>query len=205
MYDFSSKLLGEEKILWQGQAVPGKGDRSIGGLIVYLVVCLSMCALIFLASTDEDKGNFLWWIFVLHMGLFVFIGIYCICDQLWLKDKHIKGRSYCLTNMRAMSYDSKKDALLIGYLENFDIIMTDNVAGGYGDLIFSWDFDKRTFYSRKAGLEFAKAVLNRDFNNIHIISFSSIQHPGKVKKMAIEAKKELMQSAKQQISNNGNV
>lgn len=205
MYDFSSKLLGEEKILWQGQAVPGKGDRSIGGLIVYLVVCLGMWALFLLPADYEWKGELGWWIMFFIMGLFVFIGIYCICNQLWLKDKHIKGRSYCLTNMRAMSYDSKKDALLIGYLENFDIIMTDNVAGGYGDLVFSRDFDKGTLDSREAGLNFAKAVVQRDFNNIHTISFSSIQHPGKVKKMAKEAKKELMQSAKQQISNNGNV
>ena len=42
MYNFEKELIRDEKIIYQGSPVPGKGAKNIGGLLFVFLFCLGL-------------------------------------------------------------------------------------------------------------------------------------------------------------------
>lgn len=200
MYNFSSHLLEDEKILYQGQSVPGKGGKDIGGLI--FVICFSLMIQIFVVfavvngmTEVENETIFALevlfgpMIFFLVAGLFLFIGIHGLFDNLVLKKKRIAGNFYCLTNMRVMKYEKIKDKLVFGYLKNYEEIYCSSTKDNFGDVCFEIFIEEETD-DRASELE--TALLNATPENMPFIYFESIQDPERVMNLAIEAKEKIL-------------
>ena len=89
MYDFSSNLLENEEILYQGRPVPGKGSKSIGGLI--FVICFSLVTqiiLIWSVITKTGDGFDMGFIVIfLAAAVFEYVGISGIYYNLVKKKK----------------------------------------------------------------------------------------------------------------------
>ncbi|MBR3368481.1 hypothetical protein IKG45_01670 [Candidatus Saccharibacteria bacterium] len=193
MYDFTSHLKENEKILWQGQAHPKKGGKPIGGLVFALVFVICCIASLILSLVfgigDGAKGLSLDFI-VIFLGFFFLLGIivYSLVYFIFLKHKLVADDFYCLTNLRAMKYESKKDKLCFGYLKTLEDIHTENKKDGFGDLYFSANLNKGGEPSDEDLKALKDAFLHPDPENMLTMSFESIENPTAVKKLALEAR-----------------
>lgn len=199
MYDFQSKLLAGEKILYEGKPVPGKGEKNISGFI--FLICLSLVFQVIMILSvvtktgDGAEGVDLSFIIIfLTITLFLGLGIYGLVYNLFLKKKKVQDDFYCLTNMRAMKYESNKDKLVFGYLENYDEIHCDNVKDNYGDLYMSINMEKNSSGdAAQTLLNLKDAMMNPNPENMSFLNFESIENPRKVMKIAKEARKEIIE------------
>lgn len=113
MYNFENNLLVDEKILYQGKPTPGKGGKSVGGLLFLICFALGIQALMILSvvtKTGDGAGgiNLGFIIIFLAATLFLGLGVYGLFYNLFLKKKQVADDFYCLTNKRAMKYEAKK-------------------------------------------------------------------------------------------------
>lgn len=189
MYNFSNHLLEGEKILYQGQPVPGKGSKSVGGSL--LLICMGLIVGI---------GSLVSIVFFLVAALFLGLGVYVLVYNLILKQKRIADDFYCLTNMRVMKYESKKNKLVFGYLAYYDEIRCNNVKDNFGDLYMGMVINESSFLKT---IEYTKKSLtDPDPENMPSITFESIESPYKVEKLVCTAKEELLRKVDSQNSNN---
>lgn len=189
MYNFSNHLLEGEKILYQGQPVPGKGSKSVGGSL--LLICMGLIVGI---------GSLVSIVFFLVAALFLGLGVYVLVYNLILKQKRIADDFYCLTNMRVMKYESKKNKLVFGYLAYYDEIRCNNVKDNFGDLYMGMVINESSFLKT---IEYTKKSLtDPDPENMPCITFESIESPYKVEKFVCTAKEELLRKVDSQNSNN---
>ena len=208
MYNFSSHLFADEKILYQGQPVPGKGDKGVGGLIFLICFVLSIQIFMILSVINEigDGANGIdsEFIFIFLIAtFFLVIGIYGLFYNLVLKKKEVADDFYCLTNMRAMKYEAKKNKLVFGYLAYYDDIHCGNVKDNFGDVYMGIVIDERSTNDVSQALLTVKDVLmNPNPENMPFLNFKSIEDPYKVKNLAKEERQNFLQKLEQQNSNN---
>lgn len=206
MYNFEQHLLEDEKILWQGQAVPGKGDKSVGGeLFVILGMFLMQVLLIWSVVAKVGEGaNGITGKFILFFVLTLLFDGLCIHSILYKKifGKHcVKDDYYCLTNKRAFKYELKKDELIYGYLINYEDIKCEFVKGGYGDLYMAVMI-KKSVDGKDEVYSLLDAFTNKDKKNMYFMRFESIEKPSEVKRLAQEARKVLIQNNEHPTINN---
>lgn len=194
-YDFEKQLFKNEKIIYQGKPVPGSGSKDVGGLIFVLILTLLIQSLlIFSVVFKIGEGanginlNFII-IFLVTLILDMFI-VYGIVYKLFIKKKSIKDDFYCLTDRRALKYESKKDKLVYGYLANYDDIHCNSIKNGYGDVYMGIIYQE-TGDSKVDLSNIKKLSINPDIENMPFILFESIESPMKIAKLAREAREEL--------------
>lgn len=206
MYNFQNNLLSDEKILYEGKPVPGKGGKNIGGFIFLICfVLLIQILLIWSVTTktgDGAEGMSLGFIIIFLVSLlFLGLGVYGLLYNLVLKKKKVEDEFYCLTNMRAMKYNFKKNELVFGYLTYYDDIHCDNVKNNFGDLYMGILMDEEsTGDTAQALLKLKDMMMNPNPENMPYINFESIENPYKVMEIAKNAKKEILQKINEQQS-----
>lgn len=197
MYDFSSHLLENEEILYQGKPTPGKGNKYV--VLLMILICFTLgiqIAIIFaflesIKNSPESFNPVLIVVIPMFIILAVFsvFGIYGLIDNVYIKKKRIANDFYCLTNMRAMKYNKKKDELVFGYLKNYDNIYSSNIKNNYGDVHMSITIND---YDDDNDLKTIMNIIkNPNPENMPKLSFESIKSPNKVMKLAKEAKQKL--------------
>lgn len=200
MYNFKEHLQEDEKILYEGRPVPGAGSKSIGGLIFVICFALGIQALMIWSvvtkTGDGAEGvNLGFIIMFLVATLFLGIGVYGLVYNLFLKKRQVADDFYCLTNIRAMKYEAKKDKLVFGYLEYYDDIYCSNVKNKYGDLYMGIVMDDSNSTSAHT---LVNLMTNPNPENMPFISFESIENPHKVMKLAKSARADMLQKSNQQ-------
>lgn len=195
MYDFNSNLIEDEKIIYEGRPVPGTGSKNIGGpLFIIGFITLMQFLLIWSVVTKTGDGAYGitpgFVIIFLVTLLFDAIAIYNLIYTLFIKKKAVADDYYCLTNKRALKYESKKDKLVFGYLINYEDIHYDSRKNGYGDLYMGIIY-KETNDSIQDLNNIKDLLFNKDPKNMPWIIFESIEHPAQVGKLAKNARNEL--------------
>ena len=202
MYDFSSNLLENEEILYQGRPVPGKGSKSIGGLI--FVICFSLVTqiiLIWSVITKTGDGFDMGFIVIfLAAAVFEYVGISGIYYNLVKKKKEVADDFYCLTNMRAMKYEEKENKLVFGYLSHYDDIRCDNVKDNFGDVYMGIIIKEEKNDDLQKLSSIKDLMTNPDPLNMPFITFESIENPYRVMNLVQDAKRTIKN--KQQNINN---
>lgn len=202
MHDFSSNLLENEEILYQGRPVPGKGSKSIGGLI--FVICFSLVTqiiLIWSVITKTGDGFDMGFIVIfLAAAVFEYIGISGIYYNLVKKKKEVADDFYCLTNMRAMKYEEKENKLVFGYLSHYDDIRCDNVKDNFGDVYMGIIIKEEKNDDLQKLSSIKDLMTNPDPLNMPFITFESIENPYRVMNLVQDAKRTI--NNKQQNINN---
>lgn len=196
MYDFKKHLLENEEILYEGRAFPGKGGKEIIGLL--FVICFSLFVLALLiwsvvtGTGDGANGVTIEFIIIfLVFLLFLGIGLYGLVYNLFLKKIQVADDYYCLTNIRAMKYESKKDKLVYGYLKKYEEIYCENVKGGYGDLYMVSAIDEK--YLNDHNMSVLDYLLSKsDPEDMPSMCFESIKNPRQLRKMAIDARRKII-------------
>ena len=118
------------------------------------------------------------------------IGVLCICQiiyNVFLKNNKIKDEYYCITNLRVMKYNKKKNKLVSGYIENYVLVFIDNENGKYGDLCMQKDMFKD---------DLIMETMQQDPEDMTCIIFSSIENPEHVKEIFKGAAKKLEKDIK---------
>ena len=202
MYDFSQYLMDGEEILWSDRAVPGKGDKSIGGELFVIGFCV-VCQIILIVSVvfgigDGASGIDIGFIVMfLAIGLFEVICGYSIIYKKFLKHKQVADDFYCITNIRAFKYESKDDKLVYGFLERYDHVEATNCDGGYGDLVLSVVID--TGNDEEDLREFKRVMSEKDPTNMPQLLFESIKSPSSVGRIVKEQIKKIREENKNKL------
>lgn len=186
MYDFSKILEDNEEILWEGKPVVRTGLKQIGGLLFLLLFSLTGSSLliwsVWAKVGDGESGINL--DFILLFGIFLFfavIALYNIIYVLFLKNKKIANEYYCITNQRALRYEGKKDELIYGYIQNYDVVITERVEGKYGDVVMSVAYDDNA--------DIYTIIQKQDSCNRRQMHFQCIEDPRKIARMIKNIKK----------------
>ncbi len=199
MYNFSQHLMADEKILYQGRSVPGKGGKAVGGLVFLIFFALAIQGLmiwsVITKTGDGANGiNLSFIVIFLAVTLFLGLGVYGLFYNLVLKKKVVADDFYCLTNMRAMKYEMKKNKLVFGYLAYYDEMRCDNVKDNFGDFYMGIVFnDEYTDDSLQTIAQLKNIIMNPNPENMPFINFESIENPYQVMKLAKEAKQNILQ------------
>ncbi len=184
MYDFKQHLQENEKILWEGRPVPKTGSKPIGSLLFVCIFAIISISLLVWSVTNKvgDGANGIsdsFIILVLTSVFFLVIALYGLIYYLFLKDRRIAHNFYCLTNLRALKYDSKKEQLYYGYLEKYTEIHCENTKNGFGDLYFSVQNDSDN--PKEAIGVIKKVFFDQDPKDMTFMTFESIENPKAVK------------------------
>ncbi len=204
MYNFSQHLFANETILYQGRPNPGKGGKPLGGCL-FLMAFSAVIALIMIWSViakvgdGKDGISISFTIIFLFDLLFFIIGAYSLINALFLKKRKIADEFYCLTNLRAMKYEEKKNKFIFGYLANFNSINCNNVKDNFGDLSMMLGKSAETETHSDSNLQqVLEEIINPNPENMPIIEFLSIENPENVMRLAMMAKQSILQSKIQQ-------
>lgn len=198
MFDFSKYLEKDEKILYQGTPVPGKGDKSIGMLIFIIVFMAIVQGLLIwsVVTGAGDGANGVDLSFIIIFGVTLFfdgIAIYNIVYLKFFKKIAVKDDYFCITNKRALKYESKKNKLVYGYLVNYVHITCENEKGGYGDLYMQIDIKESDDAAET--LAYVKDIMrNPNPENMPSIIFECIENPRNVRKIVKEARDKILES-----------
>lgn len=197
MYDFNKYLDEDETILSQGKAVPGKGHKNIAGgvfLVVFsgIVMLIMMLSLVYKIGDGAEGINISFVIIFAVALLFFGIGIYILIYDLILKKRQVSDDIFCLTDKRLFKYETKNDKLIYGYLAYFEKISCENVKDGYGDIHFSIEYE-RVRYKSETSIKLANLITNPNPQNMPVIVLESISKPYEIKKMAMEARKKILE------------
>ncbi len=194
MYDFNSNLLENEEILYQGRPVPGKGDKNLKGLIFFtcfpIIMQIILIWSVITGNGDGENGiTFSFVIIFLVAGLLACFGLYGLYYNLIKKKKAVSDDFYCLTNIRVMKYESKKNKLVFGYLARYKDIHCDNVKDNFRDVYMG--IYLKDNYDDKENMGALKDLMHPNLEDMPFIVFESIEHPYKVMDLAIKAKQNI--------------
>lgn len=191
MHNFSQYLMEGEKIVYIDKPVPGTGGKSTDGCLfiigfMALIQFLLIWSVVYKVGDGADGINLTWIILFTTTLFFDGIALWAFFYNYFWKKRAVADDEYCLTNMRVFKYQSKKDEITIGFLENFDRIVSQNCKGGYGDVVFQKQFKNgEEPQDIKELYDFFK---NQDKRNVDFMSFESIKSPRKVVKLAKQCK-----------------
>ena len=87
-----------------------------------------------------------------------------------------------ITDLRVMKYNKKKNKLVFGYIENYDLVFIDNEKGKYGDLCMQKDMFKD---------DLIMETMHQNPEDMTCIIFNSIENPEHVKEIFKGAAKKL--------------
>lgn len=195
MYNFKKHLDDKESILYQGQAMPDKGDKNIKGFLLIIGLMLLIQVIIAWSAVTSDMNiakiivaiclNPFIWVTLLFDGL----AIYGLVYNTFLKKKILEDVFYCITNKRALKYETKNDKLFFGYLEYYGEMRIDNLKDNFGNLYMGIIADNNTNLKTLKDLMF-----NPNPENMPSITFESIENPDEVLQLAQKARQEILNS-----------
>lgn len=196
-FDFNSCLLKDEKILYQGRPTPDKGSKQVGGtlfLICFSLVFLGLLIWSLVTKTGDGAGgiSIAYIVFFVLSLFFLAIGIYSLVYNLFLKKRMLSDDFYCLTNMRALKYESRKKKLVFGYLASYNNIVCENMKNNYGDLSMSIDISNEIDENNPDLLKLKDMMLNPNPENMPFIVFQSIKNPKAVREIAKNARDDVI-------------
>lgn len=202
MYDFSSYLLADEKILYQGCPVPGKGSKGIFGLIfiICFMVGIQILMIWSVATGISAEGIGFGFIGIFLVTIFfIVLCVYALFYNLVLKKKHVADDFYCLTNMRAIKYQEKNNKLIFGYLAYYDDIHCANVKDNFGDVYMGSSMEEENIEDPQSAYQtlgnIKDMMTNLDPEDMPYIIFDSIEKSYEVMNLAKEAKQKLLQKS----------
>ena len=194
MFDFNKYLMKDEKIIWQGRPNPGKGakvDSVSGYIFVFVFMLLVQVLLIWSVITGTGDGaNGVDLTFILFFSITLFFQGTIIWNAVYntfIKPKIIADDYYCLTNKRALKYESKTNKLVYGYLIDYEDTGMINVKGGYGD-VFLQKRVKESGNDQEDITKLCETVLNHDPTSMPYIKFESIKSPKTVLSLVNKAR-----------------
>ncbi len=208
MYDFQCHLQPNEKILYQGKPSPGKGSKKVGFFLALIVFSLGIQAMLIWCLADQTESGIgemeiAFIVVFLIVTVFLGLGIYGMIYNLFLKKRQIADDFYCLTNLRAMKYDSKKKKLVYGYLAYYTDIYCSHVKDHYGDLYMGITMEKNNEDSTQTLMTLVDHIKNPNPQNMPFINFESIKDPDVVMNLAKTARESIFQNnAQQDLSHN---
>lgn len=203
MYDFSKHLFPDEKILYQGKPTLGKTAKDIKGILLFigfaLLIQIVMILSVITGTGDGKNGITLGFILIfLVVTLFLGLGIYGLFYNVILKKKRIADNAYCLTNIRAMKYESKKGKFVFGYLAHYDDYYCSNVKNNFGDVYMGIIFKEQNGDSAtKTLLKLKDLMMKPDPENMPFINFESIEDPYNVIHLIEDAKQNIKKEENQ--------
>lgn len=193
MYNFQEHLEADEKILYQGQPILGKGSLNLKGLLAMLIFLVG-CQALMIWSLLNEMGDGFNLSFIFIFGIFTMFDIlvlYSIIYNLFLKKHAVADDYFCLTNKRVFKYEEKKQKLIYGYLINYKDIKVVNEKDNYGDLYMGIILEDDEVTADE--LETLKELMfNPEPNNMPNITFESIENPKHVCEIAKQARRELI-------------
>lgn len=198
MYNFKQHLEDDEKILYEGQATPGKGEKSVGGLIFVIgfMLCLqiAMIGAVVSKTGDGAKGIDSDFIFLFLITLaFEGIAVYALIYNFFIKKKAVADDYYCLTNKRAFKYETKKDKLVFGYLVNYEEIEVLNEKENYGDLRMMMVVQENECKQMDIN-DIKELIFNPNPEDMPCITFEAIENPYIVLALAQKAREEILKN-----------
>lgn len=192
MYNFEKLLFPDEKILYQGRPIPGKGHKNIR-VTIFMLIFLALIQII-MFYTFKTEGISLDAI-VIFLVLFIFEGLllYSFIYNVFIKKHAVSDDEYCLTNQRAFKYESKTGNLIFGYLANYRSIRTLNVKDNFGDVRMEMIYKNvnNTNLAKNDLVELKNLMLHPNEENMPYMLFESIENPERIVSLIIEARKEL--------------
>jgi len=198
MFDFNKYLEKDEVILYEGRPSPGKGDKSIGGcmfIIGFMAIVQALMIWSVITGTG-DGANGIDITFIIIFGvtlLFDSLAVYNIVYLKFVKKRAVQDDYFCITNKRALKYESKKNKLVCGYLVNYAQIECLNMKSGFGDLYMQ--IDVKESGDAAEDLAYVKDImLNPNQENMPTMIFECIENPRNVAKIAKEARDKLLES-----------
>lgn len=203
MYNFEEHLLENEKILYQGRPVPGKGGKGVLGFIFIILFCLIIQGILIWSIVFKvgDGANGLSPTYIMvSLILLVIIGIAIreIYYDLFKKKKDIADEFYCITNLRVLKYKEKDNNLVFGYLDKYDSISYGSVKDGFGDVYFEPLIEEDEKPKNIVELKkFMNCIKTKNYNGTPYIVFASIEKPFEVIKLAIDARDNILQDNNQ--------
>jgi len=195
MFDFNQILMENEQILYEGKPVPGKGHKAIGAILFLLAFVALWCGLLIwsVVTKTGDGANGIDGAFVIMMlvGLaFGGIGIYALIYNLFIKKKVVADDLFCITNIRALKYELKKQKLTYGFLIKYELIEVQNEKDGFGDVFMGNAAPSNL--TEKQELEFVKENLfNKKTDDMPNMIFECVENPNSVMQIATNAHKQL--------------
>lgn len=193
MYNFEKLLYPEEKILYKGKPVPGKGHKNLG----ILTLCTIVFGLIIAMLVYQLK---VFWfdptgiLMLLVLLIFECFFIYGLIYNLFIKKRAVADDEYCLTNQRAFKYEYKTGKLVFGYLANYRSIRIANEKDNYGDVIMEIIYKNGNASSlgKEDFKELKNLMLHPNEENMPHITFESVEDPKKILNLILEARTELL-------------
>lgn len=181
MHDFSKVLKENEKIIYECRPNPGKGGKSILGIIfiiTFMTVIQVVCAISSKAGNSQLSGSDL---LIIYLVTFLFDGasIYAFIYNVFLKKEKVSDDFYCITDKRILKYEQKDNKLVSGYIMNYQEIRVNNYKNGYGDLYMGIVLDENNVNLA----EIKNLAVNPNPENMPAITFESIQNPYKIAKV----------------------
>lgn len=186
---FDSYLGPDEKVLWRGKGTPSKTGKGIGGALFIFVFCLLiLCIMIYSIKSGKLIGTGEV-IMIVAVILFLALGVYMLIFNLFIKNMKIKNLEYCLTEKKAMVYDTAKEEMKIGYLDRLTNIVINNEKNDYGDLLMR--ATPQIENNSNLSVDQLKDAFAIDNNNMNSITFFGIGEVVKVKSLVTDAQKKL--------------
>lgn len=203
MFNFKKILMDDEIILYKGKPVPGKGNKHILGILIFTIYPLIHGIILTWLIKKEHIGNYndpkleVIIIILILLGL-TGLGLYALIYNILLKKIAVADDTYCLTNLRAIKYESKNKKLTCGYLAKYGEIKVENEKDGYGDayMCIAPPENPETLTNEEILAFFKENVFNNKLDDRPFIIFESIKNPKKVVDLAIEARDKLNKTNK---------
>ncbi len=196
MFTFNDVLMENEKILYEGKPVPGKGGKAIGGVLAILAFVAVWCGLLIwsVVTKTGDGANGIDFTFIIMMlvGLaFGGLGIYVFIYNVFIKKKSIADDSYCLTTLRALKYESRTNKLSYGFLIKYGQIEVQNEKDGFGD-VYMGIVAPDNLTEEQQLLFIKENLFNKKLDDMPTMMFESIERPYNVMKIATDARNNLI-------------
>ena len=195
MYNFEQHLFKDEKILYEGRAVPGEGGKSISGLLM-AVGAMLFIQLLLIIDIQYKKSQGIevdYPITIIFMFTFLFEGlaIWGLIYNIFLKKKEVADDFYCITTKRAFKYEAKTNKLIFGYLEYYEDMKIYNEKDNFGDLYMGIAISEDDKISPQ---ELKELMFNPNPENRPNITFESIENPKYVLELSRQARYEILNS-----------
>lgn len=189
--EFDSYIGQDENILWQGKGVPSKSGKGIVAMLIIILFAVAVIMAVALSWNNGKNDTITGIIFILIALVFVGLGGYTIIYNTFIKSKKVKSLMYCLTDKKAMIYDTESGVMKKGYLDKFAEFRVDNFKNNYGDVYMGIVYQP-TDNSGNDVKNLATLVFKQDTEDMNVIVFQSVQSPYDVLRKAKEANQNLV-------------
>ena len=205
MFNFENVLMRDEIILYQGKPTPGKGSKSIGGILGILAFVAVWCGLLIWSvktgTGDGADGIDSEFIIMMLVGLgFGALAIYAFIYNVFIKKKRVADDIYCLTNLRALKYETTTQKLTYGFLLKYDQIEVQNFKDGFGDVYMGIVAPDNLTEEQQLAL--VKEVLfNPKETDMPTMLFQCVDHPYEIMDIALKEHQKLLEEASKNYNN----